>query len=500
MKTANDMAAQRNPGVSGMSLYVPQPRISLRDWCEWTGNSWDKVQAVVGRSFRRPAPYEDAYTMAATAVLRLIRNYNIDPRRIGQLALGTESSKDNSAGAIIVRGMVDRELERQGLPRLSRQLEVPEFKHACLGGVYALKSALRYVAFDGQGKQAIVVCSDIAEYERGSSGEQTQGAGALAMLVEAEPKLFEVDLAHAGSASDYRGPDFRKPFARHFDQEYGQRTRRAHDFPIFSGKYSTFAYLDEVGQATDAMIERLGVSDLDFLNNAGGLFFHRPYHMMPLQALAFIYARALARAPQPHAEFLALCEQAGISPENVVEECRSTPDLFGEFIRHGAHAEAAHEPRPFTTKLAGLVRKSPAFQELLATRVKLGTDWAMELGNLYSAALPAWIAAGFEQALEQNVEWSDARLYAIGYGSGDAAEAIPLRVAPTWREAAAKIGFRKALSAATDLSREQYEALHDGHKVDLRCPPREQFVIARTGNTYEASFQDLGVDYYEFVP
>ena len=482
-----------------MSLYVPQPRVPLKDWCEWTGNSWDKVQAVVGRSFRRPAPYEDAYTMAATAVLRLIRHYQIDPRNIGQLSLGTESSKDNSAGAVIVRGMVDRELERLGLPRLSRNVEVPEFKHACLGGVYALKSALRYVAFDANGKQAIVVCSDIAEYERGSSGEQTQGAGAVAMLVEADPKLFEVDLARAGSASDYRGPDFRKPFARHFDQEYGQRSKRAHDFPVFSGKYSTFAYLDETGQAVDAMLERLGVSDMDFLNGADGLFFHRPYHMMPLQALAFIYARALARAPQPNAEFQALCEQAGVAAQAVIEECRNRPDLFGEFVRLGGHAEAAHDAHPLTTKLSGVVRKSPAFQQLLATRVKFGTEWAMDLGNLYTAALPAWIAAGFEQALDEGAELSGARFYAIGYGSGDASEAIPLKVVPQWRDAAGKIGFRKALAAAADLSQQQYEALHDGKHPELNCPPQDQFVIARTGTTYEAAFQDLGVDYYDFV-
>jgi hydroxymethylglutaryl-CoA synthase len=482
-----------------MSLYVPRLRVSLRDWCEWTGNSWDKVQAVVGRSFRLPAPYEDAYTMAATAVLRLIRQYGIDPRNIGQLALGTESSKDNSAGAVIVRGMVDRELERLGLPRLSRQLEVPEFKHACLGGVYALKSALRYVAFDAQGRQAIVVCSDIAEYERGSSGEQTQGAGAVAMLVEAQPKLFEVDLEHAGSASDYRGPDFRKPFLRHFDNAYGKRHPRLHDFPIFSGKYSTFAYLDEVGQATDAMIQRLGVSDLTFLNEASGLFFHRPYHMMPLQALAFIYARALARAPQPNDAFLALCEQAGVAPEGVIAECRNTPDLFGEFLRMGAHAEAAHDAHPLTNKLSGVARKSPAFQQLLATRVNLGTDWAMELGNLYTAALPAWIAAGFEQALHDDVEWTDAKLYAIGYGSGDASEALPLHVVPGWREAAAKIGFRAALDVSTDLTRAQYEALHDGQPVELDCPASDRFVITRTGGTYDAAFQDLGVDYYEFA-
>jgi hydroxymethylglutaryl-CoA synthase len=97
------------------------------------------------------------------------------------------------------------------------------------------------------------------------------------------------------------------------------------------------------------------------------------------------------------------------------------------------------------------------------------------------------------------VEWTDAKLYAIGYGSGDASEAIPLRVVPGWRDAAAKIGFRTALAESTDLTREQYEAMHDGQDVELDCPPVNQFVIARTGDTYEAAFQDLGVDYYEFA-
>src|SRR5688572_9293154 len=192
------------PGVSGMSLYVPPYRVRLEDWCRWTGGCWDKVQGVVGRSFRVCGRDENAYTMAASAVLSLIERYDIDPRRVGFLGLGTESSTDNSAGAVIVRGMIDRALAERGQGRLARDIEVPEFKHACLGGLYALKGALRYALSDGQDRQAIVVCSDIAEYERGTSGEQTQGAGAVAMLVERRPRLFEVDLFHAGSASDYR--------------------------------------------------------------------------------------------------------------------------------------------------------------------------------------------------------------------------------------------------------------------------------------------------------
>ena len=41
------------------------------------------------------------------------------------------------------------------------------------------------LACDGANRQAIVVSSDIAEYARGSSGESTQGAGAVALLLEA---------------------------------------------------------------------------------------------------------------------------------------------------------------------------------------------------------------------------------------------------------------------------------------------------------------------------
>jgi hydroxymethylglutaryl-CoA synthase len=238
----DDMAA----GISGMSVYVPTPRVPLEAWCEWTGNPWEKVEKVVGRSFRVPARHENVYTMAANAVLRLILQYDIDPDKVGFLGLGTESSTDNAAGAVIVRGMVDRALEGMGKRRLSREVEVPEFKHACLGGVYALKSALRYVTCDGYDRLAIVVSADVAEYERGSSGEQTQGAGAVAMLVERSPKMLVIDLSRSGSASSYRGPDFRKPFARHFSEEYAAKTTRIGDFPVFSGRYSTYAYLDRL--------------------------------------------------------------------------------------------------------------------------------------------------------------------------------------------------------------------------------------------------------------
>ncbi|HXK19750.1 MAG TPA: hypothetical protein VNG33_18190, partial [Polyangiaceae bacterium] len=387
------------PGVSAMSLYVPPFRVELKDWCSWTDNSWEKISAVVGRSFRVCGRHENVYTMAANAVLRLIRQNGIDPTRVGFLGLGTESSTDNAAGAVIVRGMVDRALESLGQPRLSRHLEVPEFKHACLGGIYALKSALRYASSDGAEQLAIVVSADVAEYERGSTGEQTQGAGAVAMLVERAPKLFGVDLKHAGSASAYRGPDFRKPFARHFTEGYAANTHRPSDFPVFSGKYSTFSYLDETVHAVERMLSRLQVSAGSYYDSVRALFFHRPYHLMPVQAMSFLYVRGLARGDHHHDELRALCQEAGVDFEAVLKETVSTPDLYGELLKDDAVAD----PYVATTAVASLLRKQPSFRRLLDEKMGLGSELVKDMGNLYSAALPAWIAAGFEEAARRKL-------------------------------------------------------------------------------------------------
>lgn len=479
-----------------MSLYVPPHRVDLEKWCEWTGSSWPKVQAVVGQSFRVPGPRENVYTMAANAVLRLIEQNDVDPTRVGFLGLGTESSTDNAAGAVIVRGMIDRSLERMGVPRLSRHLEVPEFKHACLGGVYALKSAIRYLRTDGAGRQAIVVCSDVAEYERGSTGEQTQGAGAVAFLVDGDANLFRVDLDHSGSASDYRGPDFRKPFARHWTEPYARTGDRIADFPVFSGPYSTFSYLDGTVHAVEEMLRRLDVSAGSYYADVRALFFHRPYQQMPVQAMSFLYVRGLARGDHHHEELRTLCKEAAVDYRDVLRETASQPDLFSTLL-----ADGPTDPYAATTAVASLLRRKASFRELLAAKMGLGDQVVRDVGNLYSAALPAWIAAGFEDAAARDIELHGYPMVAVGYGSGDAAESMPLEAGPRWREAAARIGARRALQGSIDLTREQYEALHDGRRVEgLAEPVPGTFAISHVGEKHEAAFQDLAVEYYEFVP
>ena len=124
----------------------------------------------------------------------------------------------------------------------------------------------------------------------------------------------------------------------------------------------------------------------------------------------------------------------------------------------------------------------------------------LDLGNLYTAALPAWIAAGFEQAAKENRELTGEELLTLGYGSGDAAEVIPFFVSEDWQQATSKIGFNRAMDFAVDLNEEQYVALHDGRKVtNLNYLPRNEFVIEKIGEHDKRQFQDIGIEYYKYV-
>ena len=47
-------------------------------------------------------------------------------------------------------------------------------------------------AGESEDKHALVVVSDIAKYDLGSSGEMTQGGGAIAMLLNDDAKTFRI--------------------------------------------------------------------------------------------------------------------------------------------------------------------------------------------------------------------------------------------------------------------------------------------------------------------
>jgi hydroxymethylglutaryl-CoA synthase len=266
---------------------------------------------------------------------------------------------------------------------------------------------------------------------------------------------------------------------------------------VFSGKYSTVCYIDETLRAVEDMFDKLRATPRTFYHQIGGIFFHRPYAQMPVNAMAALYTWGLSSSEAHLPELRALCEEAGADFDRALAEMKSRPDLFSLVIE----GRSGEEVYPESMKAVKRFRATPKFQEVTSEKMSLGAARMMDLGNLYTASLPAWLAAGLDEAAERGIDLAGKDFVMIGYGSGDAAEAIPIRVAPGFHEAARRIGFARALDRHVDLTREQYEALHDGHEVpDFSYTPAGEFVVDRTGQTKEADFQDLGVEYYRFVP
>ena len=92
-------------------------------------------------------------------------------------------------------------------------------------------------------------------------------------------------------------------------------------------------------------MSRLRVSAGSYYQSVQGLFFHRPYHLMPVQAMSFLYVRGLARGDHHHDELRALCQETGVSFDAVMTETASTPDLYGELLegRCGGRSVRSHD-------------------------------------------------------------------------------------------------------------------------------------------------------------
>jgi len=177
----------------------------------------------------------DVCSLALTAVSSLLRKYNIDPKSIGRLEVGTESPIDKAKS---VKTVLTQLFEPAG----NTSLEGVDTVNACYGGTSALFNAVNWVeSRSWDGRDAIVVASDIALYREASS-RPTGGAGCVAMLVgpdavlSLEPSLKGTFMTHAY--------DFYKPDTKV-------------EFPVVNGHESIRAYVSALDGCYKRLRERV---------------------------------------------------------------------------------------------------------------------------------------------------------------------------------------------------------------------------------------------------
>lgn len=240
-------------GIHDIAAATGSLVLDLAHLAEHSGTDLAKFQQGLGQyEMSIPAEDDDIVTMAARAAKQIIDRHGTDGIRT--VLFATESGVDQSKSAgVFMHGLL-------GLPANTR---VVELKEACYSATAAIQFAIAMVARRPEEK-VLVIASDIARYELGSSGEPTQGSGAIAMLITANPALLEIEPAAGLWTSDVM--DFWRP---------NDRTTA-----LVDGHYSMQVYLESVEAAWHDFRANGGASfdDIDFF------CYHQPFTKMAVKA------------------------------------------------------------------------------------------------------------------------------------------------------------------------------------------------------------------------
>lgn len=512
-------------GIDSIGVYIPRLYVDL------TGE-WARVRAPVlaegdvrkligkvteGVGVRRMAvidAHQDCATLAAMAAKRAIDAAGIDPTDIDYLAVGTETTVDQSKStAAYVLGMLER---HYGVSLAD--VGTPQFQFACIGATYALEAAAsRIRAGDNAKPYSLVIASDVSKYPLATAGEYTQGAGAVALLVSKNPRL--VTLEQGLSATITR--DERDFFRPNWSQE-----------AVVDGKYSIDVYLDCVDAAFAAYARRaeraLGAGADRVYDAIDHFLFHVPFPRMAEYAAARVLTSLWFASPRDRERLAAEVPLV------------STPPAGGS----PADAAEGAARRAWRKDVERAVSRSSIFREAFAEKVEASLTLSRDIGNIYSGSLYLALASLMENAGARSL--AGRRIVFGSYGSGASAKVFSGVVADGYESVARELRVSECLRPEAEggprvpLSVAEYERLHsladselelsdglaqkleggvalDGADMHaLRAawmrpawrvrprgssvrPPRSEFALDRLGTSQSAQRTDVGYRYYVFV-
>ncbi len=242
-------------GLIDLSVATGHHVVSLTDLAVATGVDPAKYHVGIGQDeMSLLAPDEDIVTMAATAAAPIIERHGT--AKIRTVLFATESGIDQSkAAGVYVHQLL-------GLPSGCR---VVEMKQACYSATAGLQAALGMVARNPD-EQVLLIASDNARYDVDSAAEATQGAGAVAMLIGADPTLLAIEPASGVHTADV--DDFWRPNDR--------------STAVVDGRLSVTAYVDSLLGAWDDYQARGGVA----AEEIDRFCLHQPFTRMAAKAFA----------------------------------------------------------------------------------------------------------------------------------------------------------------------------------------------------------------------
>ena len=460
-------------GIDDISIYIPRLYLDAGDFAKARGLDPGKLERGLGiGQMAIVDTNQDPACLAANACLRVMQKNKLTPDKIGRLYVATESSFDESkAMNSYVIGMLEQVYGKDTFGHCGGI----ECKFACVSGSYALYDNTNWIrAGEAEDKYALVVVSDIAKYDLGSSGEVTQGAGAIAMLLNDKPRLLSFD-PKVTSTSIKNEYDFYRPFGK--------------ETPIVHGQYSNLLYLIQVKNALidyKRKVKETGLIKLKegetILDHVDYLNMHLPYSNMGKKALAYLVRHEWRALPR----WKKIIEEIGME-EPIPKDPRGTIESVLE------DSEFMANDHQFTK----LFTSTKMYTELYESKLSSSLIASKMIGNLYTASLYLGFRSSLEFEYQKGIDLDGKRVGFCSYGSGASAMIFSGVIQPEYDQVVKDMNLEAELGPRTKLSLDEYEELHENKRTyeeNIRSANKE-FVIVDV----KTSAESKGERHYAFV-
>ncbi len=438
-------------GIDAIEIWTGNLELDLAEtFAPAKGEDPEKYTKGLGlRSSSFPDVYEDIVTMGANAAKRLMDRKGLTPADVGRIDVATESAFDNSKPvSTYIAGCLEQVYDGD-----FRHANKGERKFACVAGTQSIDDAYNWIkAGRNRGRPALVVATDTALYERGDPGEATQGAGAVAMLIDEDPDVVELSTEQGYGSMDET--DFLKP-----NQQ----------FPSVDGKRSMQVYLARMREALEDFEAASGRVESDDFVYAP---FHTPFPGMVRKAALLAYRHTI-RDTDVEDE---LEGEIGRQPR---EEAYDTREDYEEAIR------------AYMDELKDTQRYLDWYDRTIEPTLNIARD----VGNWYTGSVHVARASALKSALDADRSLAGEKLLVGSYGSGAQAEIHAETVREGWREEMRDLDVEEQLANRRDISYEEYERIHDAHNheketdVDPLTQPSGEFAFTGWGRMNERTYE-----------
>ncbi len=454
--------SEMNPGIDAISFDVAKIHLPIQSLAKARNIEPEKLEKGLGLiKMTLPDAHQDTIVFGANALTKLILDNNIDLSEIARIYVGTESAIDSSKPiSSFLIALMEQKFGENSLA----ECDVVDFTFACIGGVDALQNCIDFITLNPS-KKAIVVTTDFAKYDLNSTGEYTQGAGALAMLITSNPRIIAFENLWATSTKGVF--DFFKPYRTISKKEITGNTNNDpwfenledeieihKDQPVFDGQYSNQCYMDRTKNAYFSF-KKLVKSSKTIYNSWESIIMHLPYAFQGRRMLSEIYALD--------------AEISGISGSETTAE--------------------------YQNKLKE-ISKTEQYKNFVTQKLVPAELASSIIGNLYTGSIFMGLLSTLSHFHDSKKEISGKKFGFLAYGSGSKSKVFEGTIQADWKNALANVHLFETLEKSVEIDFETYEKLHKKEQKQSIRQPKNEWVLERIENQIPNL---IGARYYKWI-